>query len=52
MRRHLDQETELEANAPEAVLDLKDEHMPAFQARVPEPDEESSTQRKPSLSLA
>lgn len=40
MRRHLDQETELEANAPEAVLDLKDEHMPAFQARVPEPDEE------------
>ena len=33
MRRHLDQETELEANAPEAVLDLKEEHMPVFQAR-------------------
>jgi aerobic C4-dicarboxylate transport protein len=27
MRRHLDQETELEAEAPEAVLDQKTEHM-------------------------
>src|SRR4030095_11239056 len=27
MRQHLDQETELEANEPEAVLDQKDKHM-------------------------
>jgi aerobic C4-dicarboxylate transport protein len=40
MRRHLDQETDLEANEPEAILDLKDEHMPISQPRVAEADEE------------
>ena len=39
MRRHLDRETELEANEPEA-LDQKEEHMPLSTARTLEPDEE------------
>jgi aerobic C4-dicarboxylate transport protein len=40
MRRHLDRETELEANEPEAVLDQKEEHMPLSKATTLEPDEE------------
>jgi aerobic C4-dicarboxylate transport protein len=44
MRRHLDRETELEANEPEA-LDQKEEHMPLSTARTLEPDEEVESTR-------
>ena len=40
MRRHLDQETELEAEEPEAVLDQKEEHMTVSSARAVVEDEE------------
>jgi len=40
MRRHLDQETELEADEPEAVLGEKEEHMPVSGTRAFEFDEE------------
>jgi aerobic C4-dicarboxylate transport protein len=36
MRQHLDQETELEANEPEAVLDQKDKHMALTSTKSPE----------------
>jgi aerobic C4-dicarboxylate transport protein len=36
MRRHLDQETELEAEEPELVLDEKEEHMPVSGTRTHE----------------
>jgi aerobic C4-dicarboxylate transport protein len=36
MRQHLDQETELEANEPETVLDQKDEHMAVTSTKSPE----------------
>ena len=36
MHRHLNQETELEANEPEAVLGQKDEHMPVSKTSIPE----------------
>ena len=48
MRRHLDQETELEANEPEAVLDQKEEHMAVSGARAADDDEEL----EPARSLA
>ena len=40
MRRHLDHETELEAEEPEAVLDQKEEHMTVSSARAVVEDEE------------
>jgi aerobic C4-dicarboxylate transport protein len=40
MRRHLDQETQVEADEPEAVLDQKDEHMPMPKKTALEYDEE------------
>ncbi len=43
MRRHLDQETDLEADEPETVLGQKDEHMPASKKPVLKPDEELVT---------
>jgi hypothetical protein len=40
MRRHLDQETDLEAEEPELVLDQKEEHMPVSGTRALDDDEE------------
>ena len=40
MRRHLDQEAELEADEPEAVLDQKEEHMVASGTRAADDDKE------------
>jgi aerobic C4-dicarboxylate transport protein len=40
MRRHLHQETELEAEEPEAVLDQREEHMTVSSARAVVEDEE------------
>jgi aerobic C4-dicarboxylate transport protein len=40
MHRHLNQETELEANEPETVLGQKDEHMPVTRASMPKQDED------------
>jgi aerobic C4-dicarboxylate transport protein len=45
MRRHLDRETELEANEPEAVLDQKEEQLPLSTARTLEPDEDVDSTR-------
>jgi aerobic C4-dicarboxylate transport protein len=40
MRRHLDQETDLEADEPETVLDQTNKHMPVFNESILKPDEE------------
>ena len=39
MRRHLDQETDLEADAPEVVLDQREEHMDVSDKRLGHGDE-------------
>ena len=39
MRRHLDQETDLEADAPEVVLDQREEHMAVSDKRLGHGDE-------------
>jgi hypothetical protein len=43
MRYHLDQETQLEADAPEAVLDQREEHMAAAETQ---PLQQAQAQRQ------
>ncbi len=45
MRRHLDQETDLEADAPEVVLDQREEHMALSDKRAGHGDEKVEPSR-------
>jgi aerobic C4-dicarboxylate transport protein len=49
MRRHLDQETELEAEEPEIVLDQKEEHMAVSGTRALDDDDELDPTRPVAL---
>ena len=52
MRRHLDQETELEAEEPEIVLDQKEEHMAVSGTRALDDDDELDPTRPVALRIA